>query len=296
MPWTTRNKQLMTIALVGIVGYIGSLTSCASPQGIDSVEPLPTSINLERTIYFRNASGDATQVQPGTYEVSTTQGKLLLTGETPSAPLLLDTHSTTHEETVRTATPLSFSEQDDEHVVMLLFPDKTALAAEGSYSGIQERAIRRSKKRRISPAIINRQFNRAMLVSRARPTIQTHFTLRVPVQLTNLSPDINQLKIKCQTQSGHDATAFNNRIGEGDTIAHVTNRQFNRTVVVKFNASQGKEPEDADSYYCGITFHKPGIGFRQPGKYGTPLGNQKPAWLVSADGTPFRIHAQGGVN
>ena len=291
----TKKGVFSILAFVGIAGCLGIITSCSSRHISDFAEPLPTSITLERQVHFVNSKGDATQVQPGTYEVSTIQDTLQLYGESTDNLLPLQTHTFTHKESIEAPTPLSFMDREDEHVVMLLYPDGTALEAVGSYSGIQSRAIRRRLTRR-SPAIIKQQFRRAVLINRARLKIASHFTFRVPVQLNNLSSDINRVKIRCWTHIGNDATAYQNRIGEGEAVANVTNRQFNGTIVVRFNANQGKEPEDADRYNCSMLFHKPGIGFRQPGKFGTPLGNQKPAWLVSANGTSFRIHAQGGVN
>jgi hypothetical protein len=111
-----------------------------------------------------------------------------------------------------------------------------------------------------------------------------------------MSPEITQLKIRCWAHVGNDATKYDLRIGEGEAVAPISNRQYQGTVTVRFNATRGKEAQNADRYNCSMFFHKPGIGFRQPGKYGTSLGNQKPAWLVSADGTSFRIHAQGGLH
>lgn len=288
---------MLAFGLAGILGWTGILTSCTSRSLNEETNPLPTAITLDRTTYFVSQTGEDIPVPPGTYEVSSEHGYLQLTGETTDHPLIITAHPTTHEETVTVPTPLSFSEQDDLHVLMLLLPDGKALEATGSYSGIRSRATHVTKKRTgASRATVKQQFDRARLTSRARVTIKAHFTLRVPIQLSHLDPDIDKLKLQCWTHSGNDATKYDRRIGEGESVANIANRQYQGTVVVMFNASQGKEPEDADQYYCGILLHKPGIGFRQPGKHGTPLGNQKPAWLVSADGTPFRIHAQGSVN
>lgn len=291
----TKKRLFPILAFAGIAGCVGIMTSCSSRQVIQPTDQLPTSIKLEQTVHFVNPSGDTTEVQPGTYEVGENQGNLQLIGEMMNSPFSLRAHPTTHEESLQTPTPLSFSEQEDEHIIMLLHPDGTALEAAGSYSGIQSRAIRKRQKR-VSRAVIKRRFNRAVLTNRARLTIQTHFTLRVPIQLNNLDSQINKLKIRCWTHSGNDATKYDRRIGEGESVANISDRQFNGTVVVKFNASQGKEPEQADRYYCGITLHKIGIGFRQPVKHGHPFANSAPAWRISADGSPFRIHAQGGVN
>ena len=283
---------IVALGLAGVLGCMGILTNCASHHFLKEEINGQTSIMLERPIHFINTTDENTLVPPGTYEVSSDQETLRLTRQTTNQSLTLEAHKTAHDETVTVPTPLSFSEQNDEHVVLLLFPDGTALEAIGSYSGIQSRAARKTGKR-VSRAKIKRQFNQRKRIPRAQPY---HFTLRVPVQLNNLSPDINQFKIRCKTFSGNDATKHDRDIGKREVITPVTNRQFHGTVVVKFNADHGKEPEDADNYYCSLTLHKPGIGFRQPVKYGHPSANSIPAWRVSANETPFLRGTLAPVN
>ncbi len=271
--------------LAWILLIVGSSTSPIA--GADQHEEV--TISLERTIHFLNNQDTDIVVPPGRYTIHADQPKelLVLHPENGEPWIQIKAQSISHEEPIPTATPLSFSEEEDEHRLLLLQPDGTGLEAVGSYSGIHSRAARRfaSKTR-----VIRKYLARVPL----QPS--SEFTLHIPVQLQNVSPDIDQLKIRCWAHVGNDATKYDLRIGEGEAVASVSNRQYQGTVPVRFNANSGKEAQDADRYYCGILFHKPGIGFRQPGKFGTPLGNQKPAWLVSADGTPFRIHAQGGLN
>ena len=292
MSRVTMNYQLVTIAFIGIIGCVGSLTSCSTRHVANPVESPSTSITLDRTIHFMNAAGVTTQVAPDTYYLSASQNNLALTGKMENKPFILQTQTSTHEELVKTPTPLSFSEQEDEHVVMLLFPDGSALETLGSYSGIQSRAVVR-KGKRVSRTTIKRQLRQRKRIPHATPY---HFTFRVPVQLSNLSPDINQLKIQCKTFSGNDATKHDQDIGKAEVITNVTNRQFTGTIAVRFNAAQGKEPENADTYYCSLMLHKPGIGFRQPSKYGSPSANSAPAWRVSANGTPFLRGTVAPVN
>ena len=279
------------LAMVPCLALLTSSTSYPETGATESIRPM---IEFDRTFHVFDAAGDPVQVRPGTYAVSANQGHLQLTGEMTDKPILLEAQPTTHEENIPSAFPLSFSEQADEQVLILLLPDGTALELLGSYSGILSRAASRNRTR-VSSATIHRQFNRAQLANRVPKAIPYDFTLRVPVHLTNLSPDINQIKIRCWTHIGQDATKPDFRIGEGESVAPVSNRRYQGTMTVHFNAKPRKEAQDADRYYCGMLFHKPGIGFRQPGKFGTPLGNQKPDWLVSAENSPFRIHAQGGV-
>ncbi|MGV7229989.1 MAG: hypothetical protein ACQ9IQ_15190 [Nitrospirales bacterium] len=271
--------------LVWILLIVGS----SIPLIAEADQHEEVTISLERTIHFLNNQDTDIVVPPGCYTIHADQPKELLVLHTENGEpwIQIKAQSIRHEEPIPTATPLSFSEEEDEHRILLLQSDGTGLETVGSYSGIHSRAARQiaSKTR-----VIRKYLRRIPL----QPS--SEFTLHIPVQLQNVSPDIDQLKIRCWAHVGNDATKYDLRIGEGEAVASVSNRQYQGTVAVRFNANSGKEAQDADRYYCGILFHKPGIGFRQPGKFGTPLGNQKPAWLVSEENTPFRIHAQGGLN
>ena len=291
---TNRNLALRIATIISLIGCLAILTSRATYPMSETTQDVTPLVELERPTYFINPAGEPIQVPAGEYEVGAQQGNLQLTGEATAKPILLEALTANHEETVSTAFPLTFSEQEDEVVLILLLPDGTALELVGSHTGILSRAARQSRLP-VPSATIKRQLNRARLASRVPRAIPFDFTLRVPVQVSNLSPDINQVKIRCWAHSGQDATKFDRRIGEGESIASVSHRQYQGTVTVRFNASSGKEAQDADRYYCGMLFHKPGIGFRQPAKFGSVFANQKPDWLVSAENTSFRIHAQGGV-
>ncbi len=122
------------------------------------------------------------------------------------------------------------------------------------------------------------------------------FTIRVPIQLQNLHPDIDKMKVKCWTFHGEDATKFENRIGEGQTIKEVVGLQLDRIIVVRFDAINGKDPEDADRYHCSLTFHKLGIGFRKPQRYGSVAADKEPSWIVSEEAAPFKIDTHGNLH
>jgi hypothetical protein len=280
-----RTTYFFLTTLGYIVLTLGCLTSAIGEGNQHEIGTLM----LDRAIHFLNNEDTDVLVSPGHYAIHADKpkGLLVLQPMNNGQSIQLKAQPINHEEPIPTATPLSFSEEEDEHRLLLLQPDGTGLEAVGSYSGIHSRAARRipSKTR-----VIQKYLGRIPL------QLPFEFTLHVPVQLQNVSPDIDQFKIHCWTHVGNDATKYDQRIGEGEAVAPVSNRQYQGTVTVRFNAKVGKEAQDADRYYCGILFHKPGIGFRQPGKFGSPLGNQKPDWLVSADGKPFRIHAQGGLN
>ena len=279
-----------------ILVCILSTVWCSSSPIAGASQNEDATITVERAIHFLNAEDTDVVVPPKDYAIHADPSKelLFLKPMNGGQPIQITAQGIKHEEQILTATPLSFSEKDDEHRLLLLQPDGTGLEAIGSYSGIHSRASRQTRNR-TSHAVIKQQFNRVRLTSRARLALKTHFTLRVPIQLNNLNPDIDKFKIRCWTHMGNDATKPDKRIGEGETVAHVSNRKFHGTIVVKFNAKKGKEPEAANSYACLLLFHKPGIGFRQPAKYGSSSANAKPAWLVSSDGTDF-VRSVAGVN
>jgi hypothetical protein len=280
-----RTTYYFFTALGCIVLTLGCLTSTVA--GADQHGRV--TLTLDRAIHFLTNEDTDVLVSPGHYVIHADQpkGLLVLQAMNSGQSIQLKAQRINHAEPIPTATILSFSEEEDEHRLLLLQPDGTGLEAVGSYSGIHSRAARVITSK---TQVIRKYLGRIPL----QPS--SEFTLHVPVQLQNVSPDINQLKIQCWAHVGNDATKYDQRIGEGEAVASVTNRQYHGTVTVRFNASQGEEAQDADHYYCGMLFHKPGIGFRQPGKFGTILGNQKPDWLLSAENTPFRIHAQGGLN
>ena len=271
------------------LGWILLAVGCLTTPAAWGNQQARATITLDRAIHFLNNPDTDVVVPPGRYTIHADQPKelLVLHPENGEPWIQIKAQSIRHEEPIPTATPLSFSEEEDEHRILLLQSDGTGLETVGSYSGIHSRAARQiaSKTR-----VIRKYLRRIPL----QPS--SEFTLHIPVQLQNMSQDIDQLKIRCWAHVGNDATKYDLRIGEGEAVASVSNRQYQGSVTVRFNANSGKEAQDADRYYCGILFHKPGIGFRQPGKFGTPLGNQKPDWLVSEENTPFRIHAQGGLN
>lgn len=100
-------------------------------------EQSPTTLRLERSIYFADPDGREVLAQPGLYAVTVTAegSRLRLYPAGGAAPLTLATETTHHEET-KPPLPLALvlSEEDEVHVVLLL-PERKALDARGSYSG-----------------------------------------------------------------------------------------------------------------------------------------------------------------
>ena len=262
---------------------------CSTPPISISDQHEDVTITLNRAIHFLTNEDTDVVVSPGLYNIQADRPthSLILQATNSEHRFLLRAQEFSHAEQIPAATPLSLRQGEDEHHLLLFLPDNTGLEAVGSYSGIHSRA---------APSLASKTPVFRRYPVKTSPQLSADFTLHVPVQIENASPDINQLKIQCWAHVGNDATQYNQRIGEGEALAPVTNRRYQGTVTVRFNASPGKEAQDADHYYCGMLFHKPGIGFRQPGKFGTILGNQKPDWLLSAENTPFRIHALGGLN
>ena len=107
----------------------------------DAVEPIDTPaylrVALERPVHFRTADGDAAPLPAGAYlaVVSPAPPLRLLPLAAGSRPWALDAAVTSHEEKLDVPGIESIPSGGDEHNLVLLFPDGTALDASGSYSG-----------------------------------------------------------------------------------------------------------------------------------------------------------------
>lgn len=76
------------------------------------------------------------------------------------------------------------------------------------------------------------------------------FNLNLKTVLTNLHPDVSDLKVKCQVFS-----PTSNRIilGQGSTTEKVpASGEINKNIQVKFNASSGKNPADVGKFHCTL--------------------------------------------
>lgn len=122
------------------------LVGVASP-GLATNSP---TIELDTAVHFLTPGGDDVVVEQGRYEVGQSSEWLHLSpvgGEKTDA-ILVEAQLINHHETIEVPTTLSRSEQEDEYVIMLLFPDGTGLEALGSYSGVRSKGVPRLQLRK----------------------------------------------------------------------------------------------------------------------------------------------------
>ena len=143
-------KRRPSIIFFSAIGLMGLLYACSGTQVTDQAEPGPPTVEIDKEVHFLTPEGEDVVVAPGDYGVQAEKEGLRLMAEDgeESETLLIEAKSITHEEPGKASTALSYSEQEDEHIVMLLLPDGKGLEAQGSYSGVHKRALRPNDLRR----------------------------------------------------------------------------------------------------------------------------------------------------
>jgi hypothetical protein len=81
----------------------------------------------------------------------------------------------------------------------------------------------------------------------------TDFTLVVPLNVSNLPPEIDRVRVCCQVA---DASAGGRLIGSGSTCqsAAVVGRAFRGDITVLYDAAPGVNPATARAYNCKAGF------------------------------------------
>ena len=167
-----------TFIFFSSIGLMGLLYACSGTQVTDMVDPGPPSVEIDKEVHFLTPDGEDVVVAPGDYEVQAEKEGLRLMAEDADASesLVIEAKPITHEETRETSTALSYSEQEDEHIVMLLLPNGKGLEAQGSYSGVTKRALR-------SPTVRRKQVRR-------------QFTIRKKIQLKPAQLALSAVSVK----------------------------------------------------------------------------------------------------
>ena len=162
--------------------------------GVPAAEETQTGsliISLEKPVHFTASDGTDIVAAPGTYRVEQAEGtklKLVPVGEGAStrSAITVQAVAAQHEEAVSVPLALSFSEGQDEHHVVLLLSDGKGLDAQGTYSGVRSRAIRRP----ISSAVIRQQ---VVLKPSYATLTQLHLPDMVIVDVTGVPDAITSL-------------------------------------------------------------------------------------------------------
>ena len=144
------SKKLLSMAL-GFALLIPVLQAHAS------VPDDPTTITLDKPVYFLSPDGSNLVVQSGTYSVEAAQEWIrLIPGNTRQDALLIEAKKETHD--VGSDIPIALSIPGDSveelnlHHIQLLLPGGTSLEATGTYDGIRSRGWYSKARKRAKAA------------------------------------------------------------------------------------------------------------------------------------------------
>ena len=162
---TVMKKCRPAFIIVSSIGLMSLLYACSGTQMGDGPAPGPPTVEIDKNVHFLTPAGEAVVVGPGAYEVKAEKDGLRLIAQegTGEESLVVEATPTDHKEKPAAPTALSFSEKEDEKVVVLLLPNGKGWEAQGSYSGVTSRkASRRSPRSRA-------QWSRALQLKRKIP-------------------------------------------------------------------------------------------------------------------------------
>ncbi|BFU94113.1 MAG: hypothetical protein NTNFB02_08350 [Nitrospira sp.] len=98
-------------------------------------------VTFDRPIHFTAPDGSDLEVPAGPYQVEPAgESRLRLSPTSGGAPFLIQAQPTTHEASLELPLALAVATDEDRTDMVLLMPDKTALDAQGSHTGIRSRA------------------------------------------------------------------------------------------------------------------------------------------------------------
>ena len=135
---TLRRTTCILFSSMLIVGF---LYACSGTQMADTAVAGPPTVEIDKEVHFLTPEGEAVVVAPGAYEVQAEKDGLRLIAEegTGEESVIIEATPTDHKENPAAPTALSFSEKEDEKVVVLLLPNGKGWEAQGSYSGVISR-------------------------------------------------------------------------------------------------------------------------------------------------------------
>jgi hypothetical protein len=122
------------------------------------------------------------------------------------------------------------------------------------------------------------------------------FTFNIPVEISNLHPDVNQMRVLCEIEG------MTNGDGDGEpTLINVpaTGGAVNTTVQVKINAPNGMPALSPEAmpmrrgYFCKLQVSKSGTGFQDFLPSNSGQCNVANNWRCARTGAPFTGSVQG---
>jgi hypothetical protein len=114
----------------------------------------------------------------------------------------------------------------------------------------------------------------------AAPAAAYDFTFTIPVQFTNLPPEVTQFIVGCVAQLPSSAS-----VGQGNRIIPITGGAYTGDVTIQFNAITGMDPATATRYQCTAYFFGTVSAGLTPHYFESSYGPRFPL----AVGAPFRL-------
>ena len=128
-------SRCCSFAMVTVLSLV--VWACATTP----VPNTPSTIIFQKPVHFSSPDGADAEVAIGMYRVEqATEKTLRLVPQESKDPILILAQVTKHDQPLSDTLALSIPYQEDEHHVVLLKPDGSALDAVGTYSGVKSRA------------------------------------------------------------------------------------------------------------------------------------------------------------
>lgn len=97
----------------------------------------PVTLTVDRPLHVMNAKGEATELQPGIYEIGTIMDLQLGLAKPGQSTMLLHAHRGTHSLSLQRSIALALPSTSDDAHIILLTPDGRRFEARGSVAGIK---------------------------------------------------------------------------------------------------------------------------------------------------------------
>lgn len=129
----------------------------------------------------------------------------------------------------------------------------------------------------------------AVILVGAVSAVAEDFTITVPVRLYNMVQGVGKAKVTCEVVDSQ-----NQRIGIASKWStHHVNQYptgLEEDIVLKFNASPGKDPRNATDYKCDLKLQ---LAWINDEPWQTPSQNTNSMYLKPKPGTEFRVEDSG---
>ena len=121
------------------------------------------------------------------------------------------------------------------------------------------------------------------------PVLAEDFEFSIPIKLSNLMPMVNDVLIQCQVMDEDEVI-----LGRGEQHIKPVDGSFNETILMKFDADPGMNPQAASLYKCSMRLHH-----QTERKYLSPRFREDesdwPIWAVAKPDTNLVYEIEGTI-